>query len=235
MKQVLVSVLITMMLSACAASNKQAQYSLLQTLNIGVLENTRLLDWRMLAMSEQDLAQKIVTLPYDALLEELEKGNLDLIVGLPEIEQLNDIFPQNSAVIATREFDFIVASNDQRNLTEYVFQKSFLKKIYRLGYVANDEFGVVNEFVLPPRMSHQTYIKCQSLEDCQKQLMSGEIDAIYGDLDHLKQCELCKQMTPVGFEQEVLFTVFMNTNTLTENEQDELSRIFSHNYEKKTD
>lgn len=231
MKKLIFSLTIASMLSACSVTKEQVQ-PLLNTVNIGVLEGTRLADWRLLSQSEQTLAGKVIELPYDALLDDMRVGNLDLIVGIPEMEDMK--LQGHSIVLEERIFDYLVYKKDQRLLNEYVFESSFLKQVQRLGYVAKGEPGVVNELVMPKALVHQSYIQCDSLDHCFQLLVSQNIDAIYSDIAVLDKFNSDNTLLTAGFEKNVGFTLMMNDKTLTQAERNELGKLFSTNEEKQT-
>ena len=225
MKSLLATFVLLPLLMACTAT-KQTE-PLLNTVNIGVLEDTRLDDWRLLANDSQGIAGNVEMLPYEQLLSELALGNLDLVVGIPETKDVADIFPHNSVVVASRRFDYLVFKDDTRKLNEYVFERSFLNQVKRLGYVASGESGVVNDLVMPEAKIHQTYVACESMVQCHAWLINKEIDAIYTDVDLIDQVEMNQDLVAVGFETSIDFTLLMNKKTLTDNEQKTLENLFS--------
>ena len=225
MKSLLATFALLPLLIACSTT-KQTE-PLLNTVNIGVLEGTRLDDWRLLANDNQGIAGKVITLPYAQLLNELALGNLDLVVGIPETKEVADLFPHNSVVVASRRFDYLVFKDDTRRLNEYVFERSFLNQVKRLGYVASGESGVVNDLVMPEAKIHQTYVACESMVQCHAWLINKEIDAIYTDVDQVEQVEMTQNFIAAGFEKSIDFTLLMNKKTLTENEQKTLENLFS--------
>ena len=233
MKKLIFSLTIASMLSACSVTKEQVQ-PLLNTVNIGVLEDTRLADWRLLSKSEQTLAGKVIELPYDALLDEMRVGNLDLIVGIPATGKANQLMLEHSVVVDERVFDYFVHSEDKRRLSEYVFERNFLKQVNRLGYVAKGEPGVINELVMPQALAHQSYIQCDSLAQCFQLLSEQNIDAIYSDVAALDALDSNHALVTVGFEKTVDFTLLMNDKTLTSAERNELGKLFSTNEEKQT-
>lgn len=225
MKSIITLILFLPLLFGCATTKQSTP--LLSTINIGVLHDTRLDDWRLLTIDNPGIAGNVASLPYERLLEEMAAGNLDLIVGIPETDDVAEVFSQNSIVIASRAFDYLVYKGDERQLDEYVFESNFLKQVNRLGYVASGEPGVVNELVLPDAKSHQTYVACNSTEQCHLWLKNQEIDAFYSDVDVIENDEINLDLVAVGFEKTVEFTLLMNKKTLTENEQETLRDIFS--------
>lgn len=204
------------------------------TVNIGVLEGTRLTDWRILASTEQTFSANVTSFSYDELIKQMTEGNLDVIVGLPEIDSVKDLFPENSVVVATRTFDYFVNKQDQRQLHDYVFETSFLKQVNRVGYVNLGEPGVINELMLPQAQQHQAYVACDSLSQCNNYLNNQEIDAFYSDLALMKELQETAELSAAGFEKHVNFSLLMNPKTLTSEEQKALTKLFSINYETQT-
>ncbi|MCF6455655.1 hypothetical protein [Pseudoalteromonas sp. MMG024] len=233
MKNFIICLTVMCVLSACSLTKEQVQ-PLLNTVNIGVLEDTRLADWRLLSKSNQTLAGNVIELPYDALLDEMRVGNVDLIVGIPETDDLKAMMHSRSIVLEERVFDYLVYKEDQRLLSEYVFESSFLRQVQRVGYVAKGESGVVNELVMPKPLRHQSYIQCDSLEHCFQLLVSQEIDAIYSDTAALDTFNSDNTLVTVGFEKSVGFTLLMNDKTLTQTERNELGKLFSNHDKEQT-
>lgn len=223
-------ILVLSALYGCTATGKNTT-PLLKTLNIGVLENTRLAQWRLMLMAQQGATASVVAMKYEDLLSQMSQGNLDLVVGLPQTDAIKHFLPPERVVIATRQFDYFVAQDDKRQLDEYIFQSNFIKQVSRLGYVGEGEPGIINELVMPKPHSHQTYVKCASLKECEGLLKSHDIDAVYSDVTHFYEAGLSVAYHPVGFSKQIDFTLLMNQKTLTEQERKELKRLFSITYD----
>lgn len=221
--------IVCMMMSGCATFQNSDGY-LLKSMNVGVLEGTRLLDWSAHIYNGDGVAFNVLYADEKNLMQSFRDGNIDILVGLPLTDEgaADKIWATDP--IAMRQFDFFVRSDDPNKLHEYLLFKRFMSKVKKIGYASQGESGVVNRLVLKEKNVLEKFVACGTLKECMFMLDEKKIDSLFADELLLKKHQQNKQLqSPVlltaGFGYEQPFSLLINQRTLSEKDFNRLSRI----------
>lgn len=232
MKRVFI-IISLIILNGCAS---QSPSRLLETINFGLLKESRISDWKK-AIVVKDSQLNVIEMDKEQINEQLALGNLDVVVGLPLTDESLKSSLWGSKPVKFRNFDFYVRRNDKRKLHKYIFFSSFKKAVSQVGYVSEGEPGVVNQMLLEQSNFTDKLVPCGNMSGCLNLLKNEKIDSVFADRNNIQyyfsqQSKVEKnsvnlfdwvQETKFGHKQA--FSLLVNQRSLTREEFNEINDL----------
>ena len=217
MMEKIVIIVFVLLVSGCSINSKPHSNRLVESVNICVLKNSRVRNWKGQIMGPELRANSVQFLNVRKLREELEAGNIDLAIGLPSSSEAQSQRLWQTKPIVEREFGFITRKSDPLKLRKYMFYGSFVRRAKFIGYVSDGEQGVVNRLVVSELPNATAFNGCGSLKSCMKALQDGSVNVLFIDKAMFKQQVEKLRSAPYtlcNLTHKQAFTVMVNQRTL---------------------
>ena len=220
----------TLLFIAACSSPLQQHSAVMNTVQVGLLEKTNIATLNSLSADSQwQQTAQIQQLSKDELLNNMQLGNLDIAIGLPQQDTYDTQFVHSGLVFTQQKFDYWVLRDDAKRLHRYVFFNHFSEHIKQIGYLHTPQMEVLKDSLLPDLALQQSYLSCYQIRQCLTWLQQGKIDTIYASGSQLSQHQSANVVN-AGFEQTFNFPVYFNHKTLTPSEQQLIKRWLSLSY-----
>ncbi len=215
----------------CGCSTiKYSNNAVLDSLNVAVLENTRIEHWQHLFLEKTPLFYRVGE---GALVNGLETGLYDIAIGLPFVDKpvVNKVYL--SKPVAWRKFNFYVRKQDSRSLHKYYFFSSFSNEIERVGFVSAGEAGVVNRMIVKQSKIARKFTPCGKMVECLALLDNKKLDSLFFDerqffsyksairmngTNEMSAINKMDGIVPTRFGYKQPFSIMLNERTLSVSE-----------------
>lgn len=228
MFKVLLCFFVVMLATGCATHTKPYSSRLVESVNIGVLQDTRVNNWQRILKGQEVRANSVQVLNAQALHEQLEAGNIDLAIGLPHSGAAQQLRLWQTRPIMQRDFKFIARKDDPLKLKNYLFLGSFVNRAKSIGFVSEGESGAVNQMIVSQLPGATAFNGCGSLQSCMKALDSGSINALF--VDNLQFKRKAQRLTTSDYllcrlTHKQDFAVMVNQRTLSDSEFQQIDSL----------
>lgn len=237
-----------MLLSACSNHIPSHQY-LVNTLNVGVLKNNaHARHMANKAFPSQTYGQlshpyQITYLSHEELLSGLQRGNLDVVIGMPYhtsgetgkslSPDLTSLRVTDTKLNETGMAHYFVASKNTA-LSQQLRLNKFMQQAKAIGYPTNGNNARLYEWLLAQHPYRYVFTPCDNLRHCAEQVQNQQLDALITlDPQHLLTLSSINEaqqqampgslaLTPARIKETLHYSLWINQRSLTEDEQSQL-------------